>query len=75
MAVPVVDVFAGVVVFPVEVAGGHGTEESEDLLLGCGGETGASEVEGEDDGVKAGLVDGIETDLVDLRPGVEEAGC
>src|ERR1700678_2780001 len=74
MAVPVVDVLAGVLVFPVEVAGGHGAEESDDLLLGCCREAGAGEIEGEDDGVEAGFVDGVEAGFVDLRPGGEEAG-
>ena len=35
MAVPVVDVLAGVVIFPVEVAGGHVAKEGDDKLVGC----------------------------------------
>ena len=41
MAVPVVDVLAGVVIFPVEVARGHVAEERDDKLLGCGRKVGA----------------------------------
>ena len=73
MAIPVVDVFAGVVVFPIEVADGHGAEERDDLLLGGGRKIGAGEIEGEDEGIEARLVDGIETGLVDPRPDSEGA--
>jgi len=73
MTVPVVDVSAGVVVFPVKIAGGHGAEELNDLLLRGRGKAGTSEIEGEDDGVEAGLVDGVEAGLVELRPCGEEA--
>jgi hypothetical protein len=43
-------------------------------LLGGGRKVGAGEIEGEDEGLEARLVDGIEAGLVDLRPGGEEAG-